>query len=1071
MAADGSITFSTALDNDQLEKDLKKAERDVESLKRKLAKADRDKGAIEQEMERAREAVRETSQELDTLRGKLGIESDAQLATDLSKATKEASALERAIDSVEKKQEAVARQMDEAAASYEEASQRASELRAEADGLDANTDPADMQAWHEAHSQAQAMREEADQIEAGLSKQEAKIDSLNDKWQELDAQAKEYRDQLATAAQTRDDLGGKSAQISQANDRLKEQERELSKIETRWETANRKVETYNRDLEAAGGRASELGEAYGEAMAGSNSATTRAAETMRGAFDQMGKRINTMIKRVFVLQVALSALRGLRSMISEALMENDRFSASVAALKASFQGVVNYVANAVAPAITSMVNVAASAIINLAKLIDSLFGTSIMKSIASARKAAQAAWRETDASKAAAKAAEKQAKATKKLAKETDKATKSVMGFDEINALSADDSTTAADSLADDAAGIAGDGLKPDWDALDVGKISAKLEEIMLILGAALMVVGAILAFSGINIPLGITLMMVGALMVYTAYQDRWDELPQKLRDVITGCLVVAGIVAVVLGAVLAFSGINIPLGIGLMAAGLVLLGIAAALNWATLGDTLRAAITTTLVVVGAVALTLGAVLAFSGANVPLGIGLMALGALAIATAGTLNWEALKGNLRQAVSSALEIIGIIAVVLGAVLAFTGTNIPLGVGIMALGAAAMFASAALNWSQLGGTLSGALSKALRIVGIIAVVIGAVLAFTSANVPLGVALMAAGAAAVFASAALNWSKLKDKVSAALSTMLTLAGAVALAIGAVIALSGVNLPLGIALIAAGALALVASAALSWDKVPQQVRTTVGIIAGIASAALLVLGIILCLSGFGIPLGIALIAAGAAGLVTAAAVNWDFLKQKVGEVWDGIVSWWKSGPGKIFTADWWENKFKSIADGLRAALNSVLPSVSSFISSVSSSISSVASSLSRLSSYRSTGTYRYGTYSGFSTNIPHLAQGAVLPPNREFMAVLGDQRHGNNFEAPEGLMRQVVREETGAMMAELVRQLATMGPASAQPARSQGDLVLVVDGRELARASMRGTMDLQATGELGLDLPIRYA
>lgn len=44
----------------------------------------------------------------------------------------------------------------------------------------------------------------------------------------------------------------------------------------------------------------------------------------------------------------------------------------------------------------------------------------------------------------------------------------------------------------------------------------------------------------------------------------------------------------------------------------------------------------------------------------------------------------------------------------------------------------------------------------------------------------------------------------------------------------------------------------------------------------------------------------------------------------------------------------------------------------------------------------------------IPRLAQGAVIPPNREFMAVLGDQNRGNNIEAPEDLIRKIVREET---------------------------------------------------------------
>lgn len=46
----------------------------------------------------------------------------------------------------------------------------------------------------------------------------------------------------------------------------------------------------------------------------------------------------------------------------------------------------------------------------------------------------------------------------------------------------------------------------------------------------------------------------------------------------------------------------------------------------------------------------------------------------------------------------------------------------------------------------------------------------------------------------------------------------------------------------------------------------------------------------------------------------------------------------------------------------------------------------------------------------IPMLARGAVIPANRQFLAVLGDQRNGNNLEAPESLLRQIVREETGS-------------------------------------------------------------
>lgn len=46
---------------------------------------------------------------------------------------------------------------------------------------------------------------------------------------------------------------------------------------------------------------------------------------------------------------------------------------------------------------------------------------------------------------------------------------------------------------------------------------------------------------------------------------------------------------------------------------------------------------------------------------------------------------------------------------------------------------------------------------------------------------------------------------------------------------------------------------------------------------------------------------------------------------------------------------------------------------------------------------------------SVPALADGAVIPPNSKFLAMLGDQTNGRNLEAPEGLIRQIVREESG--------------------------------------------------------------
>lgn len=940
--ADDSITFSTALDNKQLEQDLKQAQREVESLRKKVEKASAKRSGIEQELDQAAEAARRASEATEELRAKID------------------------------------------------------QLRA--------TDPTDEARWHAAQGSIQQLTQ---QLEAAEKK-------------ELQLAENSY------------------------------------KIDERWQAANDEVKQHQAELSGAIQRQSELGAEYQRSYSAAGTAISRSVDTASSAFDRLGARITTMIRRVFMLQVAMSALRGVRSMLSEALMKNQQLSASVEGLKASFQGVVNAVANAVAPAIIGMVNSAIAAIATLARVIDSIFGTHLMASIQQARAAAQATWQQAQASEAAAGAARDQAKATKAAGKAAEKAAKSVMGFDELNQLQ--ENNDSGSGGGGGGGGAPGGGLAPDWDALDVGKIDEKLAEIMLMLGAALMAVGALLAFSGINIPLGLTLMAIGALMVYTAYREKWDELPQKLRDTISQALVITGIVAVVLGAVLAFSGINIPLGIGLMAAGLVLMGISAALNWGRLGDSLKTAITTMLTVTGIVALVLGAVLAFSGVNIPLGLGLLALGALSFGIAGVLNWEALSGDLRKTVSNALELVGMVAVVIGAVLAFTGTNIPLGIGLMGAGIIAVASSVALNWNELSANLTAVVSKALELIGIVAVVIGAVLAFTSVNVPLGIALMAAGAGAMFTAAALNWDELKDKVTTVLSTMLKLAGLMALAVGAIIALSGVNLPLGIALIAAGALALVASAALNWDMLPQIIKNNIGVIAAVASAALLVLGIILCLSGFGIPVGVALILAGSTGLVTAAKLNWNFFADKAKEIWNNIARWFNNTVKPKFTAEFWHNLFWGIVRGIQSAINDAMRAFSEFISWLtlqqSFATGLVSGVVGGLSAHISSTLSKIDVKIP-QIRIPHLAAGAVLPPNREFMAVLGDQTRGNNIETPESLMRQVVREEAGSLVADAIRAMATAGG-------SGGDVVLMVDSRELARATARGQSVLIETGEL---------
>ena len=61
------------------------------------------------------------------------------------------------------------------------------------------------------------------------------------------------------------------------------------------------------------------------------------------------------------------------------------------------------------------------------------------------------------------------------------------------------------------------------------------------------------------------------------------------------------------------------------------------------------------------------------------------------------------------------------------------------------------------------------------------------------------------------------------------------------------------------------------------------------------------------------------------------------------------------------------------------------------------------------------YSSWTG-TGSVPKLATGAVIPPNREFLAVLGDQTKGNNIETPEALLRKIVREEGGSHMSDAI-------------------------------------------------------
>lgn len=239
------------------------------------------------------------------------------------------------------------------------------------------------------------------------------------------------------------------------------------------------------------------------------------------------------------------------------------------------------------------------------------------------------------------------------------------------------------------------------WDALKK-KITDSLTEIELALGGFMVGVGAALLFSGANIPLGLGLIVAGGFMAAKAITEKWDELKGELSTAIGAIEIMLGGFAFGIGAVLAFSGANIPLGIGLMLGGaLTLANGVKTLNWNKMNKKTKQKISRLTTIVSGASLALGAILAFSGVNLPVGIALMAAGAIGLASEIALNWD----DVRSSVDSALKefepfflAAGLGSMALGLLLLFTG-NLPLGIGLLVGGGFLVASEIAVNWDSI------------------------------------------------------------------------------------------------------------------------------------------------------------------------------------------------------------------------------------------------------------------------------------------------------------------------------------------------------------------------------------
>ena len=120
----------------------------------------------------------------------------------------------------------------------------------------------------------------------------------------------------------------------------------------------------------------------------------------------------------------------------------------------------------------------------------------------------------------------------------------------------------------------------------------------------------------------------------------------------------------------------------------------------------------------------------------------------------------------------------------------------------------------------------------------------------------------------------------------------------------------------------------------------------------------------------------------------------------------------------------FNGISGTIKGVVNGIIGFINGMVRGVVSGLNAMINAMNKLSFdvpdwVPSIGGKKFGFNIKTITapQIPYLAQGAVLPPNKPFAAIVGDQKHGTNIEAPLSTIQEAVAEE----MAEYIDAMMT--------------------------------------------------
>lgn len=400
--------------------------------------------------------------------------------------------------------------------------------------------------------------------------------------------------------------------------------------------------------------------------------------------------------------------------------------------------------------------------------------------------------------------------------------------------------------------------------------------------------------------------------------------------------------------------------------------------------ENIKAHLNELMIIAGWAMIAIGLILLALG-QYPMGIACLIAGIVLEAKALG-NWSQLSEEAQKMISAIMGIAGTAFLALGIILCIA-QQYPLGIALIVLGVAMIATAIALNWDGIKAKIEVVLDKIKQVIlKSFLIVLGIMLLTTGVGMPLGIALIVEGIKAIKSEETLDWEAIKTHIETALTKVKNIiTGVLMMVVGVLLCCSGVGIPLGIGLIIEGVRAIKSDEALDWEKMKNEIQVTMETVKMyLLNAGAIVVGILLCVTGVSLPLGLALILSGIKAFKTGETINSDLILNTVKDTWARIKAFWNAHIGYVFKKEWWSRKFDCIKQGMKDALNGVIGIVERTINNIVSKLNSFSIKIPNW-----VPTYG-GSSLGFNipyAHLPRLAKGGIVNnPGRGRAVIAGE-------------------------------------------------------------------------------------